>query len=540
MASSNERVADVLARALARETRFAFGVPGGEVLTMVDALHAAGVRFVLCRHETSGGFMAEGIQRTSGDLGLLVATLGPGVANAVNVASHAQQSRRPLIVLTGCASVSDRGTYTHQIYDHQALLRPLVKGAFEVGAQNVADVIARSIDLAKGGVPGAVHVELPVDVADLSATSQDVAMSHREPASVQSLTGLAHPSPAAEALAKAQRPIALAGLELLLGEGAEVFRQRMEALGWPVLTSYEGKGIVDEHRLPSVAAVGLSERVDSVALELLHEADAVLLAGFDPIEVRHRWRHAFQDHQAVIEVTREAGQHAMYGADHRIVGEPGAILRSLLGDLTPPSEWGDAPARARQEVQRRLTPETGWGPATLLRALEDGTPDDAIVTVDTGAHRILLCEQWRFSSPRRLYQSNGSCTMACAVPLAIGAKLAAPDTSVLAVVGDGGLEMALGELGTARDEGLPVVIAVVDDRSLALIEKKQRARGFVNVGVDFGPEAAEGTDYAAIARAFGGRGVRVQSAAEVKAALAEAFAADTFTLLHCPVPRRSY
>ncbi len=135
MPSSSEvpelRVVDVIAQRLARETRFAFGVPGGEVLSLIDAIRLAGTRFVLARHESSAGFMAEGALRSDrwtlgrgdtpgrGDtLGVLVATLGPGVANTVNVVSHAQQSRQPLVVLTGCVAAADAGTYTHQVFDH--------------------------------------------------------------------------------------------------------------------------------------------------------------------------------------------------------------------------------------------------------------------------------------------------------------------------------------------------------------------------------------------------------------------------------------
>ncbi|MFT5355597.1 MAG: acetolactate synthase-1/2/3 large subunit [Polyangiales bacterium] len=541
MASSNKRVADVIAERLAHECSFAFGVPGGEVLTLIDALRIAGIRFVLSRHETSAGFMAEGTQRVLGGVGVLVATLGPGVANTVNIVSHAQQARRPLIVLTGCASAGDRGSYTHQIFDHRAVLAPITKAQFEVAAESVQDTIERAVVTAISGVPGPVHVEVPVDVADALVAVQKRRRPARSPAGVL-------PSEVFEraklALEKAKRPVILAGLELLHGGGAAALRRHAERVRWPVLTTYEAKGIVQEGTPPAVAAIGLSERVDRIALALVAEADLVLLAGYDPIEVRHRWRHPFPENATVVDVTRQPAQHGMHRSDMCLEGEPAAILDALFESVSP-TEWTTEPEQALRSVRALFayspSDEQAWGPEDVLRTLEEETPANAIVTVDTGAHRILLCEQWRFAEPGHLFQSNGLCTMACAIPLALGAKLAAPTRPVVAVVGDGGLEMALGELGTARDEGLPVVIVVLDDRSLALIEKKQRQRSFENVGVDFGhDDNFAGTDYAAIARAFGGRGERVHTDADLRAALATAFSGEVFTLIHCPVPRRAY
>ena len=142
---------------------------------------------------------------------------------------------------------------------------------------------------------------------------------------------------------------------------------------------------------------------------------------------------------------------------------------------------------------------------------------------------------WRARRPLTLLQSAGFCTMAAALPLAIGAKIGRPRQPVVAVLGDVGLEMGLGELGTLRDQGLPVVLVVLQDGSLGLIELKQRQAGLARIGVGLGR-----TDLAAVARAFGGRGVTAGSEAELKAALAEALAAATFTLIACPIDLESY
>ena len=537
--SSNSamRVADVVAQQLAPHADWAFGVPGGEVLTLIDALDGSGIRFVCARHETSAGFMAEGAQRMGDALGVLVATVGPGVANTINVVAHAQQARRPLVVLTGCVGDADSNTYTHQVFDHQQVLRPLCLASFRLTKNHVADTMARAITIARQG--GAVHIDVPVSVADeptLAGSVRDTRITHGTATDDATLMA------AREALANARRPLVLAGLELLRGDGHSVLRQHFERCGFPVVTTYEAKGIVDEGAAAAIGGAGLSPKADRWILPLVKAADVVLLAGYDPVEMRHPWRHPFDSSACVIEVGRQLGHHGMHQADFHFVGEPQALLENLLTDLTLGPGWPDGePHACRAALVDAFAPRAEWGPSRLLADVQEVVDDHTVVAVDTGAHRILLCQQWRLSQPNQLIQSNGTSTMACAIPFAIGAKLKRPKSRVLAIVGDGGLEMALGELGTVRDLGLAMTIVVVDDRSLALIEKKQRSRGLKNLGVDFGPgDAFEGTDYVKIAEAFGGRGVRVTNSSQLKETLRQSLTSEGFTLLHCPIDRHAY
>jgi acetolactate synthase I/II/III large subunit len=168
--------ADLIGQALARAgATHAFGIPGGEVLALMQGLDAAGLRFVLVKHENGGGFMAEGLWHMTGALPVLVATLGPGVANAVNVVANAMQDRVPLIFLTGCVDAAEAETYTHQVFDHQAMLRPVVKGSFRLAAGAVGAGMAKAIALATSGQPGPVHVDVPITVAEGAATEGPLA-----------------------------------------------------------------------------------------------------------------------------------------------------------------------------------------------------------------------------------------------------------------------------------------------------------------------------------------------------------------------------
>ena len=234
----------------------------------------------------------------------------------------------------------------------------------------------------------------------------------------------------------------------------------------------------------------------------------------------------------------------MHAARLQLNGEADVVMRQLFdGFERERPSWPDGePAASRRRLRRAFTPADSWGPDCIFATLENTLDTETIVAADTGAHRILMCQQWRFTRPGLLMQSNGLSTMACAIPMAIGAKLAAVESPVLCVVGDGGLEMGLGDLATLRDLRLPITIVVIDDRSLSLIEKKQRERKLQCMGVNFGAggEDFRGTNYVAIARAFGGEGALVEDASRLERELRAAQQRDVFTLLHCPIPRRAY
>ncbi|MGF1468433.1 MAG: thiamine pyrophosphate-dependent enzyme, partial [Sandaracinaceae bacterium] len=344
---------------------------------------------------------------------------------------------------------------------------------------------------------------------------------------------------ARRALRAARRPLILAGLDLLPApggpppDGLAAFARAWSA---PVLTTYKAKGVLPETDPRSLGAFGLSPKVDALLLPFVREADVVVLAGYDPIEVRSPWREPFGPDATVIALSGQADDHGVHRMDHLFVGSVEAGLAALADGLEPgPRDGGDV-ARLGAALADAVAPPAAWGPGALFATLAAAVPPDARWAVDTGAHRILLSQQLRCAWPRQLLQSSGLCTMGYALPVALGAKLAEPSRPVVAVVGDGGLEMVLGELATARDLRLPVLVVVVDDRSLALIEKKQRAMGLPSRGVDSG-----GTDFARVAEALGGVGVRCDDGAALTRGVREGLArTDTFTVLHCPVPRRAY
>lgn len=524
------RTADLLARRLAEAgCRHAFGMPGGEVLTLVDALERAGITFILCKHENAAAFMAEGAWHRTGAPGILVATVGPGALNGINAVENARQDRVPLIVLAGCVDADEAQTYTHQVLDQTQVFRPITKASFTLTA-GAADVIAdKAVSIAQQGQPGPVHIDVPIGVADAIAPSAVPVRRARLAPAIPAPEALA----AARAmLAAAKQPLIIAGLDAV-NEGVDVLAMAV-ALGAPVITTYKAKGLVPEDHPLALGGAGLSPKADKVLLPFVAEADVIVGVGYDPIEMRVGWRDFYQPGiQQMIDITAVPNTHYMHQGTMNIVGNVPETLKELHTDNDGwPAESIEACKAALADA---FPTDEDWGPAAVIDEARQLLPKDALATVDSGAHRILLSQMWQCFEPRGLMQSSALCTMGCAMPIAMGCSVADPRRVVVSFSGDAGFLMTTGELSTASELGLRTIFIVFVDASLALIELKQRQRQLANAGVDFGTH-----DFAAIGRAFGGAGHTVTSRAELRAALQAAMEADTFSVIAAVIERGAY
>ena len=528
------RAADLLARRLAEAgCRQAFGMPGGEVLTLVDAFAEAGIETVLARHETAAGFMAEGAWHATGAPGVLLATLGPGAMNAVNAVANAHQDRVPLILVTGCVDEDEAATYTHQVLDHSRVLGAITKATFRL-SPGTADVLAdKAMGIATEGRPGPVHLDVPISAA---AARVPPVPPVRRPRAVPTVPAAPALADARRWLAEARRPLILAGLDALGGPGGPL-AALAEAIGAPVVTTYKAKGLIPEDHPLALGGAGLSPLADRHLLPLFARADLILLAGYDPIEMRAGWRSVWDPGRIrVIDVAAEPGRHAMHQATMNVVADVGATLSALAEGQPPRETWPDGePAATRAALDAAFPVDEDWGPAAVVDECRRALPEEAVATADSGAHRILLSQMWRTPMARGLLQSSGLCTMGCALPLALGRLAADPSRPVVAFTGDAGFLMVAGELSVAAERGLAPIVVVFVDASLALIEIKQRERQLSNAAVDFGRH-----DVAAIGRAFGGHGHRVASRAELRRALEAALGADRFTVIAAEIERGAY
>ncbi|NOX32001.1 MAG: thiamine pyrophosphate-binding protein [Actinobacteria bacterium] len=513
--------------------RHAFGIPGGEVVQLVGALNEAGIAVHLVKHENCGGFMAEGTWHADRAPAVLFATIGPGIANAVNVVANAWQDRVPMIVLTASVSSKNRHTYTHQVFDHRALFAPITKAAFLVEPGTGQVLIDKALAIATQGRPGPVLLDVPVDV------QLELASETGQPR-VQS-QGVTVPSPAEIAraqsdLAQAKRPVVLAGLDTVNRRGANSVAAFCEGLIAPLITTYKAKGVVPEDQPHVLGGAGLSPLCDEILLKVIGNSDCVVLAGYDPIEMRVGWQQPFHSAQTVIDIGVEPNRHFMHQATTNFTSDVAATLDLLATELSGLSTWSATDHAATKAALARVARAyEDWGPAAIVDEARQASPRNTIATADSGAHRIVLSQIWQCYEPGGLLQSSGFCTMGSAIPLAVGRKIAEPDRPVVAFVGDAGLEMYLGELATIRDLSLGIPIVVFVDEQLALIELKQRGLGLDAVAVDF-----SATNFTAVAHALGGSGIDVHNRVELRGALRDAFDRDSFTLISAHIGSRAY
>jgi len=535
-ASNTIRAADALARRLYDEgCRFAFGMPGGEVLTLVDALEAAGIRFVLCKHENAAGFMAEAAWHMTGAPGILVATIGPGVLNGVNSVANALQDRVPLIVLAGCVDADEAQTYTHQVLDQQAVFRPITKATFTLSA-GAAHVIAdKAVAIAREGRPGPVHIDVPISVADTPIPEHHPARRATPQPTAPSGAAL---ETARAWLNTTKRPVMIVGVDAMNDQAGDAITEFSERFGIPVISTYKAKGLIDEHHALSLGGAGLSPLADRHLVPFMEQSDLIICVGYDPIEMRPGWRDIWDTRtQRVIDITAAANHHYMHQANLSFIADCAASLAAISEGVTPPGgAWAQGQIAAVKEALSGAFPSNEtWGPAAVIDTCRQILPEGTIATADSGAHRILLSQMWRCEAPRGLLQSSALCTMGCAVPLAMGVKLCAPERPVVSFSGDAGFLMVAGELATAAELEIAPIFIVFVDASLALIELKQRGRQMRNTGVDFGRH-----DFAAIGRAMGGNGHRVSDRESLKKALQSAQSAEKFTVIACEIERESY
>ena len=529
------KAADVIARRLYEAgCRYAFGIPGGEVLTVMDALEKAGIRFQLTKHENAAGFMAEGTHHVTNAPGVLLATIGPGVANAVNVVANAYQDQVPMIYLTGCIDPDVAVTFTHQVFDHTELMKPITKASFTASEGAIDALIDKALAIATDDRPGPVHIDIPVAVANADYIEK--------PRSGRVKPALSAPAEGPElkkartALAKAERPLMIAGIDVLHHDAANILAEFVRDFNVPLITTYKAKGVLPEDNSLALGAAGLSPRADKIFQPLLFKSDLILLAGYDPIEMRSGWIEPWGANDHVIEFSAVTNTHYVHQAGLAFIGDVGAGLMALRNGVQPRRTWtGGEQAAARDMHKRAFAAKGKWGPEAVIETARRMLPRETIATADTGAHRILLSQGWECYQPRTLLQSSAFCTMGVALPLAMGVKLADTDRTVAAFTGDAGLEMVLGELATLRDLKLPVVIVVFVDESLALIELKQRNSGFKNLGVDFGA-----TNFSAVAEAMGGHGATVADEESLAAELNAALGRETFSIISCEIGTKAY
>ena len=525
-------VATALARAFkAHGVRRMFGLPGGgSSLDLIEAARRERIPFILARHECAAVFMAAATAELEGSLGVALTTKGPGTANATNGVAHAALDRCAVAVVTDGFSPQIRAYVTHQWYDQQALLAPLVKDHSLLDDARAGADIARLLGLARAPRRGPVHLEL----IGAAARAQIAPPPLRKPNLALPTAGGASVKRARALLARARRPVVIAGLEAAQPAIAAALRKLVAELDCPALVTYKAKGVIadDDPHFVGLFTGGLAEQ------PTVKQADLIVLVGVDPVElILQPWPYDI----AVLELgfTRHPVHYVK--AVCTLHGDLVSSVTSLRGAARH-GDWQRAGIARLRAAMRAALACTGHGAGltpqqvveTAVEAAAD-LPRWPRATVDAGAHMFSATAFWPCYKPCDLLISNGLATMGFALPAAIASALSEPRRHTVAFTGDGGLLMCLGELATAVDTGARIVVVVFNDGALSLIDIKQQQRKLPSHGVRW-----TRPDFAMAMRAAGGRGYRARSPGAYRRALALAFAGEGPALIDVQVDPSGY
>jgi acetolactate synthase I/II/III large subunit len=508
--------AEIVLRCLRAEgVDLVFGYPGGAIMPLYDALEGSGVTHILTRHEQGAVFAAEGYARSTGKVGVAIATSGPGATNLVTGIADAKMDSVPLVCLTGQVRSSLIGTDAFQETDVFGVTMPLTKWSRLVRTiEEIPEVIAQGFYWARSGRPGPVMIDIPVDLLKASAEFTGPVEFHPHPKPADVATDSTFCATLIALLQQAKKPVALVGAGAKLSGGVADLRCLLDYLNVPTFATVHGLGAVAPEKPYYLGMVGMhGTRAANMALQ---ETDLLLVFG------------ARLDDRVTGEPTRFA-PHA------RIVHfevDPAQLDRVRRCDLPVIGDLAETLAICREELPATSLPDwTNWRKVACgaeraeldskglaqptIRFLDElfcRLPENSIVVADVGQHQMWAAQRYRSSSPRGFITSGGLGAMGFALPAAIGAQLANPQATVVCVSGDGGFQMNIQELATIHRLGLPIKIVVVDNKYLGMVRQWQQLfydRNYAETDMSDNP------NFVAIAYAYGINGRRLRAEAMV-------------------------
>ena len=484
-----------LARGLqAAGVRRLFGVPGGGPnLKVIAACRDLGLPFVLAHGETAACIMAATYGQVTGTPGVAVVTRGPGFASASNGLAQATLDRFPLLLISDVVGVDSADRVAHQRLDQVSAARPLTKWSGKLGHFDTEQVARAAAEFACAAPAGAVHLAFDPSVPGDSPPAARDALRSDEDIWER----------ARQLLEQARRAVILIGLDG--ARHAVAVRKALEGFDCPVLVTYQAKGVAAES-MSTYAGLFTGATMEQ---PLLAEADLILGVGLDPVEAMPaRWLYA----APMLMLHSHPVETSYFGNPLTLVGSYELDLPELLDGCRPTWETGTGRDYRDRHVEQLAAGITGLSPQAVVQATHDALPA-SVVTVDAGAHMLVAMSLWETDEPTVLI-SNGLATMGFALPAAIGAALALPESRVVCFVGDGGLGMVLAELETLARLNLNVTVVVFNDACLTLIQLKQTRAAGADQAVTYGL-----TDFAAAATSMGVPGEVVADIANLREAL---------------------
>ncbi|MCK7593153.1 acetolactate synthase large subunit [Pseudomarimonas salicorniae] len=525
------KASDLFMRALEAEgVEYIFGIPGEENLDLLESLRTSSVKLILTRHEQGAGFMAATYGRLTGKAGVCLATLGPGATNFVTAAAYAQLGAMPMMMITGQKPVKLSKQGHFQIVDIVDMMKPLTKFTKQiVSADNIPARVREAFRRAEEERPGAVHLELPEDIADEDSDAILIPKSHsRRPVADDKAIAFA-----TEAITNAKRPLLMVGAGANRKTTAKMLREFVDKLGIPFFTTQMGKGVVDETHPLWLGNASLSD--NDFVHRAIDKADCIINVGHDVIEKPPFFMR--KGHRTVIHVNYFGAEvDTVYFPQVEVVGDIANSVWRIKQRMEPASHWDFS---YFDKVRKALNDHLAEGaeddrfpiyPQRMVADIRKVLGPKDILCLDNGMYKIWFARYYRCMEPNTLLLDNALATMGAGLPSGMAAKMVFPDRKVVAVAGDGGFMMNSQEIETAVRLNLNMTMIVVRDNAYGMIKWKQANMEFANFGMDMG-----NPDFVKYAESYGARGHRPSSAAEFAPLLEKTLQEPGFDLIELPI-----
>ena len=523
-----------------------FGILGGSVLPIYDALHDSTIRHILCRHEQCAAHAADGFARASGKTGVCMATSGPGATNLVTGIATAYMDSSPIVALTGqVPTVSIDSSYmigrdAFQEADIIGITTPITKYNHQV--REVAEIprmVKTAFYVASTGRPGPVLIDIPKnvqsDMGNVEFPEKIRLLGYKPPAEPHPL----QVRKAVDMLLDAERPVILAGGGVITANASPELAALSELLMIPVATTLMGKGAFPENHPLSVGNIGMHGT--PVANRILIESDVLLAVGTRFSDRSCATNSTFCREAKIIHIDIDAAEIEKNIDVHvPIVGDAKTALANMYEIVCKRlrtgknSAWTKRISEIKEQWRNNVREEnlTTLKPRDLMKELRNLLPQNAIVTTEVGQNQMWALLYFQALKPRTFISSGGLGTMGFGFPASLGAKIACPDRQIVDIAGDGSFIMSEQELACSVMENIPVTVVILNNSVLGMVAQWQRMlykkRYFaVNLG--------NSPDFVKLAEAYGAQGLRVQSLEEFSKAIKSAQKSEVTTVIDVPI-----
>ena len=512
MTTPSMKAAELFVKALEHEgIEYIFGIPGEENLDFLEALSHSSIKLILVRHEQAAGFMAATIGHLTGKVGVCLSTLGPGATNFVTAAAYAQLGAMPMLMITGQKPIKMSKQGHFQIVDVVDMMRPLTKYTRQiVNGANIPARVREAIRIAEQERPGAVHIELPEDIAAemVEAPLFDIHSTRRPAAEAKAI------KIAVSVIENATSPLILIGAGATRQATSPMLTKLIKKTGIPFFNTQLGKGVVDENHPLYVGTAALSD--NDFVHAAIRKADLIINIGHDVVEKPPFFmRHGGFD---VIHINfLPAEVDPVYFPQYEVIGDIANALWQIADVISVQKHWDFSYfLKIKQAMEAHVCEDSDSAsfpvlPQRLVADVRKAMPADGIVALDNGMYKIWFARAYKCAFPNTLLLDNALATMGAGLPSAMVAKMLNPDKKVICVTGDGGFMMNSQEIETAIRLNLDLVIIILNDNGYGMIKWKQSAMGMENFGLEY-----NNPDFIKYAESFGARGYRVEKTEDLR------------------------